>query len=72
MSDPGTPGSGTAQRPAYSYAMADHPIRCAPAWPARYQVEREIGEGGMATVYLVNDVRHARKAAMTVIPSGAA
>jgi serine/threonine protein kinase len=27
----------------------------------RYEVEREIGTGGMATVYLARDLRHNRK-----------
>jgi serine/threonine-protein kinase len=35
----------------------------------RYDVERELGEGGMATVYLAHDVRHARKVAIKVIRS---
>jgi len=33
----------------------------------RYDVERELGEGGMATVYLAHDVRHARKVADVVV-----
>ena len=33
----------------------------------RYQVERQIGEGGMATVYLARDVRHERKVAIKVL-----
>jgi len=38
----------------------------------RYHVERERGEGGMATVYLAEDVRHARKVAIKVIRPDAA
>src|SRR5678815_5526785 len=33
----------------------------------RYFVERELGEGGMASVYLADDVRHGRKVAIKVI-----
>ena len=33
----------------------------------RYQIEREIGRGGMARVYLANDVKHARRVAVKVI-----
>ena len=35
----------------------------------RYLVEREIGRGGMATVYLARDVRHDRKVAVKVLNS---
>ena len=33
----------------------------------RYQVEREIGEGGMAVVYLAHDLRHDRPVALKVL-----
>ncbi len=37
------------------------------ALASRYVVERELGEGGMATVYLANDVKHERKVALKVL-----
>ena len=33
----------------------------------RYRIERELGQGGMATVYLAEDVRHDRKVALKVL-----
>jgi len=33
----------------------------------RYDVERELGKGGMATVFLASDVRHGRKVAIKVL-----
>ena len=33
----------------------------------RYRIERELGSGGMATVYLAYDVRHARRVALKVL-----
>jgi serine/threonine-protein kinase len=33
----------------------------------RYAIEREIGEGGMATVYLADDLKHERKVALKVL-----
>src|SRR5687767_14241387 len=37
------------------------------ALTGRYEIEREIGRGGMATVYLARDVRHARHVALKVL-----
>jgi serine/threonine protein kinase len=37
------------------------------ALSGRYTVEREIGAGGMATVYLARDLRHNRKVALKVL-----
>jgi eukaryotic-like serine/threonine-protein kinase len=33
----------------------------------RYRIERELGQGGMATVYLAHDVRHEREVAIKVL-----
>jgi serine/threonine-protein kinase len=33
----------------------------------RYRIERELGHGGMATVYLAHDIRHDRKVAIKVL-----
>jgi TolB-like protein len=33
----------------------------------RYEIERRLGEGGMATVYLARDLRHARPVALKVL-----
>src|ERR671913_921707 len=34
---------------------------------ARYEIEREIGAGGMATVYLAKDPRHDRNVALKLL-----
>jgi Tol biopolymer transport system component/tRNA A-37 threonylcarbamoyl transferase component Bud32 len=33
----------------------------------RYRIERELGQGGMATVYLAEDIKHKRKVALKVL-----
>src|SRR4051812_5937968 len=33
----------------------------------RYRIERELGAGGMATVYLAEDVKHRRQVAIKVL-----
>ena len=44
-----------------------HLERLAAALAGRYAIEREIGQGGMATVYLADDLRHQRKVAIKVL-----
>src|SRR5436853_3234392 len=47
--------------------MSVEPTRLAAALSDRYIIERELGAGGMATVYLAHDVRHDRKVAVKVL-----
>jgi len=45
----------------------DQEERLKAALADRYQIERELGSGGMATVYLARDVRHERWVAVKVL-----
>jgi serine/threonine-protein kinase len=47
--------------------MSDAVTRLSVALADRYVIEREVGAGGMATVYLAHDVRHDRKVALKVL-----
>jgi len=42
-------------------------LRLSEALIDRYRIERELGAGGMATVYLAHDVRHDRRVALKVL-----
>src|SRR3954451_21479351 len=55
MDLPGQPQS-TAPLDSLSAALAD-----------RYRIERELGEGGMATVYLAHDLKHDPRVAIKVL-----
>ncbi|MCZ6812020.1 MAG: protein kinase, partial [Planctomycetota bacterium] len=37
------------------------------ALEGRYRIESELGEGGMAKVYLADDIKHERKVALKVL-----
>ncbi|HET8833923.1 MAG TPA: protein kinase, partial [Gemmatimonadales bacterium] len=57
MNQPTTPGTPTTEpRTTLQSALAD-----------RYRIERELGQGGMATVYLAEDLKHDRKVAIKVL-----
>ncbi len=47
--------------------MPDLLDRLKTALSDRYAIERELGEGGMATVYLADDLKHERKVALKVL-----
>ncbi len=47
--------------------MKDVSPRLATALADRYRIERELGQGGMATVYLAHDLKHDRKVAIKVL-----
>jgi serine/threonine-protein kinase len=47
--------------------MSDTKSRLAAALADRYRIERELGQGGMATVYLAQDLKHDRKVAVKVL-----
>ena len=47
--------------------MTDTRSHLTTALADRYRIERELGQGGMATVYLAEDLRHDRKVAIKVL-----
>ncbi len=47
--------------------MPEITSRLSTALADRYQLERRLGEGGMATVYLAEDLKHKRKVAVKVL-----
>ncbi len=47
--------------------MPDLVTRLNAALEGRYTIERELGEGGMATVYLADDIKHERKVALKLL-----
>ena len=47
--------------------MTDTMHRIKTALADRYAIERELGSGGMATVYLAQDLKHERQVAVKVL-----
>jgi eukaryotic-like serine/threonine-protein kinase len=47
--------------------LTDSRSRLTDALADRYTIERELGAGGMATVYLAHDIKHDRKVAIKVL-----
>ena len=47
--------------------MNEIPEALSAVLPKRYKLDRNIGRGGMATVYLADDVRHDRQVAVKVL-----
>ena len=47
--------------------MSDIATRPTTALTDRYRIERELGAGGMATVYLAHDIKHERDVAIKVL-----
>jgi TolB-like protein/tRNA A-37 threonylcarbamoyl transferase component Bud32 len=60
-----SPGEGS--RRIFPAPVTDPLERLRAALAGRYAIEREIGSGGMATVYLAEDVKHHRKVALKVM-----
>ena len=53
--------------PLPSHSMGDQLERLSAALADRYRIDRELGAGGMATVYLAEDLKHNRKVALKVL-----
>ena len=47
--------------------MSDAIGRLTMALADRYRIERQLGQGGMASVYLAEDLKHRRKVAVKVL-----
>ena len=67
------PGNAVAidpTRPVPEPVVSDIAARLRTALEDRYLIEEEIGRGGAATVFLAEDIKHARKVAIKVLRPG--
>jgi len=53
--------------PPYCPVVPDQLATLGAALAGRYTIERELGRGGMATVYQAEDLKHRRKVAVKVL-----
>src|SRR5690349_19146539 len=68
-------GANMLETPAaitYAPLLAEEPTPMPTVLGGRYQIVREIGRGGMATVYLAEDPKHGRQVAVKTLRSGLA
>jgi predicted ATPase len=61
------PGSDTANAESAGQVAAKMRVALDTALAGRYVVERELGRGGMAVVFLARDLRHRRRVALKVL-----
>ncbi len=66
-SGPGRVPVVTCLCPAPDQCLAELPTQFSTALADRYTLERELGHGGMATVYLARDLKHKRYVALKVL-----
>jgi TolB-like protein/tRNA A-37 threonylcarbamoyl transferase component Bud32/tetratricopeptide (TPR) repeat protein len=58
---------GSIRHPTLDLPLNELKPRVAAALAERYLIERELGRGGTATVYLAQDLRHGRRVAVKVL-----
>jgi len=62
-----TDTDGATEKAYEADAAAAQPVALAEALAGRYDLDRMLGRGGMATVYLARDPRHRRRVALKVL-----